>query len=72
MFRPLNGKVYLPLHNAYRDTGLLTTEFVELPDKSTVTTFAIINIPLIAQRIKTPYMACLCADGLHPVLTPGL
>ena len=40
-----NGKVYFPPHGADPATGQPTTEFVELPDKGTVTTFAIINIP---------------------------
>ncbi|MGO9506143.1 MAG: Zn-ribbon domain-containing OB-fold protein, partial [Mycobacterium sp.] len=45
-------------------TGLPTTEFVELPDKGTVTTFAIINIPFQGQRIKPPYVAAyVLLDG---------
>ena len=41
-----------------------TTEFVELPDKGTVTTFAIINIPFAGQRIKPPYVAAyVLLDG---------
>ncbi|MGO9510068.1 MAG: Zn-ribbon domain-containing OB-fold protein, partial [Mycobacterium sp.] len=51
------GKVYFPPHGADPATGLPTTEFVELPDKGTVTTFAIINIPFQGQRIKPPYVA---------------
>ena len=40
------------------------TEFVELPDKGTVTTFAIINIPFQGQRIKPPYVAAyVLLDG---------
>ena len=40
------------------------TEFVELPDKGTVTTFAIINIPFPGQRIKPPYVAAyVLLDG---------
>ena len=39
-------------------------EFVELPDKGTVTTFAIINIPFAGQRIKPPYVAAyVLLDG---------
>ena len=52
-----NGKVYFPPHGADPATGQPTTEFVELPDKGTVTTFAIINIPFKGQRIKPPYVA---------------
>ena len=41
-----------------------STEFVELPDKGTVTTFAIINIPFAGQRIKPPYVAAyVLLDG---------
>jgi uncharacterized protein len=59
-----NGKVYFPPHGADPATGLPTTEFVELPDKGTVTTFAIINIPFMGQRIKPPYVAAyVLLDG---------
>jgi uncharacterized OB-fold protein len=51
------SKVYFPPHGSDPATGLPTTEFVELPDKGTVTTFAIINIPFQGQRIKPPYVA---------------
>lgn len=58
------GKVYFPPHGADPATGLPTTEFVELPDKGTVTTFAIINIPFQGQRIKPPYVAAyVLVDG---------
>jgi uncharacterized protein len=58
------GKVYFPPHGADPATGLPTTEFVELPDKGTVTTFAIINIPFQGQRIKPPYVAAyVLLDG---------
>ena len=59
-----NSKVYFPPHGADPATGLPTTEFVELPDKGTVTTFAIINIPFQGQRIKPPYVAAyVLLDG---------
>jgi uncharacterized OB-fold protein len=59
-----DGKVYFPPHGADPATGLPTTEFVELPDKGTVTTFAIINIPFQGQRIKPPYVAAyVLLDG---------
>ena len=59
-----DGKVYFPPHGADPATGLPTTEFVELPDKGTVTTFAIINIPFAGQRIKPPYVAAyVLLDG---------
>jgi uncharacterized protein len=58
------GKVYFPPHEADPATGLPTTELVELPDKGTVTTFAIINIPFMGQRIEPPYVAAyVLLDG---------
>ena len=59
-----NGKVYFPPREADPATGRPTTEYVELPDKGTVTTFAIINIPFAGQRIKPPYVAAyVLLDG---------
>jgi uncharacterized OB-fold protein len=59
-----SGKVYFPPHGADPGTGQPTTEFVELPDRGTVTTFAIINIPFAGQRIKPPYVAAyVLLDG---------
>ena len=59
-----NGKVYFPPHGADPATGQPTTDFVELPDQGTVTTFAIINIPFQGQRIKPPYVAAyVLLDG---------
>ena len=59
-----SGKVYFPAREADPATGQQLTEFVELPDKGTVTTFAIINIPFAGQRIKPPYVAAyVLLDG---------
>lgn len=58
------GKVYFPPKEANPATGLELDNFVELPDKGTVTTFAIINIPFAGQRIKPPYVAAyVLLDG---------
>jgi hypothetical protein len=58
------GKVYFPPHGADPATGRPTTEEVELSDKGVVTTFAIINIPFLGQRIKPPYVAAyILLDG---------
>ncbi|MBO0879245.1 MAG: OB-fold domain-containing protein [Mycobacterium sp.] len=58
------GKVYFPPKEADPATGLELDSFVELPDKGTVTTFAIINIPFAGQRIKPPYVAAyVLLDG---------
>lgn len=58
------GKVYFPPREADPATGLELDNFVELPDRGTVTTFAIINIPFAGQRIKPPYVAAyVLLDG---------
>ena len=62
--RAKTGKVYFPAREADPATGQQIDEFVELPDKGTVTTFAIINIPFAGQRIKPPYVAAyVLLDG---------
>ena len=54
----------LPCREADPATGKQLDEFIELPDKGTVTTFAIINIPFAGQRIKPPYVAAyVLLDG---------
>jgi uncharacterized protein len=59
-----NGKVYFPPKEADPATGKELNEYVELPDKGTVTTFAVINIPFAGQRIKPPYVAAyVLLDG---------
>jgi uncharacterized OB-fold protein len=59
-----DGKVYYPAREADPATGKALDEFLELPDKGTVTTFAIINIPFAGQRIKPPYVAAyVLLDG---------
>ena len=59
-----DGKLYFPPREADPATGEPTDNFVELPDKGTVTTFAIINIPFAGQRIKPPYVAAyVLLDG---------
>lgn len=58
------GKVYFPPKEADPATGKELDQFVELVDKGTVTTFAIINIPFAGQRIKPPYVAAyVLLDG---------
>ena len=59
-----DGKVYFPAREADPATGKQLDQFIELPDKGTVTTFAIINIPFAGQRIKPPYVAAyVLLDG---------
>ncbi|BBX84740.1 DNA-binding protein [Mycolicibacterium aubagnense] len=58
------GPVLFPPKEADPATGLGLDEFVELVDRGTVTTFAIINIPFAGQRIKPPYVAAyVLLDG---------
>ncbi|MGX9674839.1 Zn-ribbon domain-containing OB-fold protein [Mycobacterium sp. HM-7] len=58
------GPVLFPPKEADPATGLELDEFVELVDRGTVTTFAIINIPFAGQRIKPPYVAAyVLLDG---------
>ncbi|MGH3563031.1 MAG: Zn-ribbon domain-containing OB-fold protein [Mycobacterium sp.] len=66
-----DGKVYFPAREADPATGQPLTDFVEVSDKGTVTTFAIINIPFVGQRIKPPYVAAyVLLDGADiPFLT---
>jgi uncharacterized protein len=59
-----DGKLYFPAREADPATGLALDNYVELCDKGTVTTFAIINIPFAGQRIKPPYVAAyVLLDG---------
>ncbi|QZT62263.1 Zn-ribbon domain-containing OB-fold protein [Mycolicibacterium austroafricanum] len=64
------GKVYFPAREADPAIGVQLDDYVELSDKGTVTTFAIINIPFAGQRIKPPYVAAyVLLDGADiPVL----
>ncbi len=67
-------KVYIPPRGACPTDGVPTEEEVELPDRGTVTTFCIVNVPFLGQRIKPPYVAAyVLLDGadiafLHLVL----
>ena len=67
-------KVYIPPRGACPTDGVPTEEEVELPDRGTVTTFCIVNVPFLGQRIQPPYVAAyVLLDGadiafLHLVL----
>jgi len=71
---PACGKVYLPPRNSCPVDGVPTAEEVELPDRGMVTTFCIVNVPFMGQRIKPPYVsAYVLLDGadiafLHLIL----
>ncbi|MFD4356056.1 Zn-ribbon domain-containing OB-fold protein [Nocardia sp. NPDC058518] len=64
------GRVYFPPRGANPTDGRPTDDLVELSDKGTVTTFCIVNVPFLGQRIKPPYVAAyVLLDGADiPVL----
>lgn len=69
-----DSKVYFPPRGVDPMTGRSTAETVELAETATVTTFCIVNVPFMGQRIKPPYVAAyVLLDGadipfLHLVL----
>lgn len=71
---PACGKVYIPPRSACPADGTPTVEEVPLPDTGTVTTFCIVNVPFLGQRITPPYVsAYILLDGadiafLHLIL----
>ncbi len=71
---PTCEKVYIPPRGACPVDGVPTRDEVELPDRGIVTTFCIVNVPFLGQRIKPPYVsAYVLLDGadipfLHLVL----
>lgn len=54
---PACGKVYIPPRGACPTDGVPTEDEVELPDRGVVTTFCIVNVPFLGQRIPPPYVA---------------
>ncbi len=71
---PACRKVYVPARSACPVDGVATIEEVELPDSGTITTFCIVNVPFLGQRITPPYVAAyILLDGadiafLHLIL----
>ncbi|HEX7717598.1 MAG TPA: OB-fold domain-containing protein [Marmoricola sp.] len=71
---PKCQKVYVPPRGACPVDGVPTTDEVELPDRGTVTTFCIVNVPFQGQKIEPPYVsAYVLLDGadiafLHLIL----
>ncbi|AEF39438.1 Zn-ribbon domain-containing OB-fold protein [Hoyosella subflava] len=58
------GQVYIPPRGACPVDGVPTTTEVELPDTGIVTTFCIVNVPFLGQRITPPYVvAYVLLDG---------
>ncbi len=71
---PTCQKVYIPPRSACPADGTPTAEEVPLPDSGTITTFCIVNVPFLGQRITPPYVsAYVLLDGadialLHLIL----
>ena len=71
---PACGKVYVPPRSACPADGTPTTDEVELSETGTITTFCIVNVPFLGQRITPPYVsAYVLLDGadiaiLHLIL----
>lgn len=71
---PACRKVYVPPRSACPADGVAPTELVELPDVGTLTTFCIVNVPFLGQKITPPYVsAYVLLDGadiafLHLIL----
>lgn len=71
---PVCRKVYIPPRGACPTDGVPTEEEIELPDRGVVTTFCIVNVPFLGQRLKPPYVAAyILLDGadiafLHLIL----
>ena len=71
---PTCEKVYIPPRSACPADGTPTVEQIELPDTGTVTTFCVVNVPFLGQRITPPYVsAYILLDGadiafLHLIL----
>ena len=61
---PVCEKVYVPPRGACPVDGVPTTDEVELPGTGTVTTFCIVNVPFLGQKIQPPYVsAYVLLDG---------
>lgn len=61
---PTCHKVYVPPRGACPVDGVPTAEEVELPDTGIVTTFCIVNVPFLGQKIAPPYVsAYVLLDG---------
>ncbi|MBJ7331850.1 MAG: Zn-ribbon domain-containing OB-fold protein [Solirubrobacteraceae bacterium] len=71
---PTCQKVYVPPRSACPADGTPTAEEVPLSDTGTITTFCIVNVPFLGQRITPPYVsAYVLLDGadialLHLIL----
>jgi hypothetical protein len=71
---PVCEKVYIPPRGACPVDGVPTAEEIELPDRGTLTTYCVVNVPFKGQTIPIPYVsAYVLLDGadiafLHLIL----
>ena len=71
---PTCAKVYVPPRSACPADGTPTTDEIELAETGTVTTFCVVNVPFLGQKITPPYVsAYVLLDGadiafLHLIL----
>ncbi|HEY0902994.1 MAG TPA: OB-fold domain-containing protein [Marmoricola sp.] len=71
---PTCQKVYVPPRSACPSDGTPTAEEVELSQTGTITTFCVVNVPFLGQKITPPYVsAYVLLDGadiavLHLIL----
>lgn len=54
---PTCHKVYVPPRGACPVDGVPTTDEVELPDHGIVTTYCVVNVPFLGQKITPPYVS---------------
>jgi uncharacterized OB-fold protein len=61
---PACSKVYFPPRPACPTDGVPTTDRIELSDRGTITTYCVVNVPFLGQRIPPPYVsAYVLLDG---------
>ena len=59
------GKIFVPPLPNSPESFAPAVEFVDVPDRGVVTTFCIVNIPVIGRDIQLPYVAAAVAlDGV--------
>lgn len=58
------GKVLVPAMIASAESFAPASEFVEVSDRGVVTTFCIVNIPVVGRKLELPYVvASIALDG---------
>ena len=61
---PSCQQVYFPGRGVCPTCAVALGDAVELPDRGTITSFCIVNVPFLGQRIKIPYVAAnIVLDG---------